>query len=64
MKSATLHKIRQTNQSGAESVKVIVRCRPYIERERLSNEHKEECVAMDKEQRQVSLYRPGTSIPG
>ena len=48
----------------AESVKVIVRCRPYIERERAKNEHRAECVAIEKEQRQVSLFRQGSSVQG
>jgi len=45
-----------TTQS-AESVKVIVRCRPFIERELRAGEDKQAAVAIDKDLRQVSLLR-------
>lgn len=53
MKSTTLQQknVLALRNSGAESVKVIVRCRPYIEKEKQNNEHREECVAIEKGKR-------------
>ena len=48
-------------QQTSESVKVIVRCRPFIERETKAKE--QNVVTIDKQLCQVSLFRAGTSTP-
>jgi len=53
--SSALSAIKKSK--GGESVKVIVRCRPFIERERRIGEHKRPAVVIEAHSRQVSLMK-------